>query len=288
MTLCIAKKIDDAKYVFMSDSRLSGEHYKITDNATKIFKIDVAVELMNGNVFKTSYGACFSGSYLFASLIIEALGHFLSNIQAKSDTAHSFENIISLATKIIKQLRKRYFEECNKECGFKMIIGGWCPINEKFQFINFDLTQVDNTEDAPVGDIATSPITFSKQNECYIGSIVAEKEVKRLINSGCCTTHIEALKKVIDVEIDATVGGAIQVGLFKDKNFYVVGISESELVKANNFWTVKDKYIFRGCEFQIDDLNANNFVITTQFGLPFDEKRDELFKEANRRNEMIL
>ena len=288
MTLCIAKKIKTEQYVFMSDSRLSGPLGTITNNATKIFKIDVAVELPDNEPFKTSYGACFSGSYLFASLIIEALGHFLSNIQAKSSDAHSFENIISLARKIIEQLHKKYYYECNGASGFKMIIGGWCPIKKEFQFKEFDLTQVDNTGDVPEGKIVVSPIDFSQQNEYYIGNPLAESEVKKLINTKCCTTHIEALKKVInDKKVDA-VGGAIQVGLFKEKNFYVVGISESELVEVNNFWTVKDKYIFRGCEFQIDDLNANNFVITTQFGLPFDKNRDELFKEANRRNGLIL
>ncbi len=74
MTLCLAWKQNSGIY-FASDSRLmTNGRSVLTDNATKIFKIDVEVRGVSPNeelIHRTNFGLCFAGSYLNGSIIAD-------------------------------------------------------------------------------------------------------------------------------------------------------------------------------------------------------------------------
>ena len=99
---------------------------------------------------------------------------------------------------------------------------------------------------------------------------------------------IKALKSAIDDEKYNTVGGAIQIGVFKEKRFEIVGYSISEPVEKNNNPSVEDYYVFRGFKFKINELYDEKYVFTKKFALPFDKERDKLFKDALNKTYSML
>ena len=287
MTLCIVHQIDE-QYFFLSDSRLTDVTGDIiTNDATKIFNIDVKVEVENSPCFQTTYGVCFSGSYLYASLIIETLEQFLSNIQTTDTKNCSFENIFTLVQKVINHLLNNFFAKCPK-FDFEMMIGGWCPCDEKFKFKKI---KIEREKDNATGEVKGLKLETEDldlpQNVYFIGTEEVQNAVQGKVKNDKIS-YIKALKSAIDDEKYNTVGGAIQIGVFKEKRFEIVGYSISEPVEKNNNPSVEDYYVFRGFKFKINELYDEKYVFTKKFALPFDKERDKLFKDALNKTYSML
>ncbi|MDQ1855626.1 hypothetical protein [Chryseobacterium sp. WLY505] len=288
MTLCLAWKQEQEIY-FASDSRLTNpDKSKITDDATKIFKIGVEIydaissETPNAQeelLHRTNFGLCFTGSYLNGSLLADTIEEVLSNLQGSPQISDfSIDNLSDIAFAIYKQV-SRQLTTINREKGVsEVLLGGYCPINKNFKLYKFspDIQEglLDFTKETV--DIDKSPY--------FIGDITAKSRAEELvlkIDEKYSQFHL--LREIITDNNIPTVGGNIQIGAFRSNNFKTHGIIEySSFKNEHGLLEVKDNFKFRGLslDFNDNELRKGNINIKKAFLNPFKNERDLLFKQV--------
>ncbi|MCG8311054.1 MAG: hypothetical protein MI975_26945 [Cytophagales bacterium] len=290
MTLCLAWKNRNEIY-FASDSRLTdGNHGIVTDNATKVFKVDVEIygarDSSNPDageplIHQTKYGICFSGSYLNGSLLADSIEEILSNIQISPYSDYSIDNLSDIAFAIYKQVSKQ-ITEINGSLGLsEVLFGGYCLMNKDFHLYKFAPLPIQQNT---LIDFEKSKIDLTKQT-ILLGDEKAKAAAKKLlfkINSSY--SHFHLLREIIRDDSIQTVGGNIQSGIFYPSIFKTYGIVEYTSEEDEwGFLQVRDNYRFRGLKLDFNDseLRKGNLNIHKTFFNPFEDERDKLFKQVS-------
>jgi len=290
MTLCLAWKRGQEIY-FASDSRLTDNQKSVlTDDATKIFKVGVEVygpvrseepEIPEPLLHHTTFGLCFTGSYLNGSLLADTIEEVLSNLQGTPEYSDfSIENLTDIAFAIYKQVSKQ-LTEIHRENGLtEVLFGGYCPVNSEFKLYKF----------YPKPLIVGEPLDYEKEEVNLDGQTILigdkaakEKAGELLSNLNRQYSHFHLLRDVINNTDVPTVGGNIQAGLFRPKKFKTYGIVEYSTFEDDyGMLQVKDSYKFRGLSLDFDDteLRKGNINIKKTFFNPFEHEREEFFNQV--------
>lgn len=292
MTLCLAWQQDDEVF-FASDSRLTESNQRtITDEATKIFRIGVeiygAIPSETPNVeekllHRTNFGFCFTGSYLNGSLLADTMEEVLSSIQCISDI--TIDNLSAIAFAIYKQVSTQLIQ-IHRENGLsEVLLGGYCPVSKEFKLYKFYSKSI----------IQGGLICFQKDTiemngtPIFIGDNLAKNEAKKLSKKiDRHYSYFHLLREIIKNKDIPTVGGNIQAGVFRLANFKTNGIVEYSTFKDDfGNLRVKDSYKFRGLSLDFDDneLRSGNINIKKMFFNPFQNERDNYFREIDERLE---
>lgn len=282
MTLCLAWKQDNNIYL-ISDSRLTNnDKIIITDNATKIYNIYLRLfdptpsgtsEEKENLHYSSTFGMCFSGSYLNGSLLADIIGEIFSNLQVVPNiTDYSIEALSNIAFNIYKQVSSQ-LTIINREAGIsEVLFGGYCPISKNFALYKFHTKFKNESLDYKI----------TKQDLAYevilIGNSNAKEKANELIkNINTNYTYFHLLQDIIiDYKIHE-VGGEIQTGIFKNHEFKTCGILEN--IKTQDEFgneTHSTKFKFRGIEinYEDDDLIKYNMILKKVYLNPFIIKND--------------
>lgn len=285
MTLCLAWKRGQKVY-FASDSRLTDNQKSVlTNDATKIFKVGVEIygpvrseepEMSEPLLHQTTFGLCFTGSYLNGSLLADTIEEVLSNLQGTPEHSDfSIDNLTDIAFAIYKQVSKQ-LTEIHRENGLtEVLFGGYCPVNSEFKLYKF----------YPKPLISGEPLDYEKEEvnlyaqTIFIGDKSAKEKAGELLNNlNRQYSHFHLLRDVINNADIPTVGGNIQAGLFEPNKFKTYGIVEYSTFEDDyGVLQVKDSYKFRGLSLDFDDteLRKGNINIKKTFFNPFKHERDE-------------
>lgn len=287
MTLCMAWKQGKEIY-FASDSRLTNnELHVIADDCNKVFKIDVQAIGTNDEhgtppsiLFHTTFGMCFSGSYLNGSNLSDTISEFLSNMQGAPEISDfSAENISNIAFEIYKQVSKQFMAIHGRNGLARVFFGGYCPETQAFKLykFNFDPPQAEqelqfNKEEIELGNY--DPVFIG--DESAINKAI---ELQQKIGNNYSYFHL--IREIIKDTTILTVGGNIQVGKFTDGEFRTVGVAHytSEL-NEYDMETVQDTYNFRGININMgaNKIRQGQINFTIPLMNPFEHERNELFK----------
>jgi hypothetical protein len=290
MTLCLAWKQGQEIY-FASDSRLTGSQELVSTNeATKVFKVGVEIygpvssekpELPEELLYQTTFGLCFSGSYLNGSLLADTIEEVLSNLQIVpiySDI--SIDNLTEIAFAIYKQVSKQLMEIHNQAGLTEVLFGGYCLLENEFKLYKFSPKKLSDFD--PL-DFLKEEVFIDKQ-VIMIGDRIAKEKANELLkNINDQYSHFHMLRDIIKNTEVPTVGGNIQVGLFSANKFKTYGIIEYSTFKDDyGMSQVKDCYKFRGLSLDFEDteLSKGNINIKKKFLNPFKNERDEFFKQV--------
>ena len=287
MTLCLAWKQGSEIY-FASDSRLTdGVGGITTDDATKIFEINVKIygavrseapDEPEPLLHQTTFGLCFAGSYLNGSIIADTIEDVLSNLQgALPYSDFSIDNLMEIAFVVYKRVSEQLMH-IHREKGFsEMLIGGYCPETSEFKLYKFS-------------PLVKYPIEFLKEEVKVVGhgillgdSIATAKARTLLSKINHDYTHFHLLREVIRDDSVPTVGGNIQAGIFKRKRFKTCGIAQYSIYEDEyGYKQVKDEYRFRGLslDFSNSELSKGNLIVRKVLFNPFESERDEYFKDV--------
>lgn len=288
MTLCLAWKQGNEIF-FASDSRLTNNQNEIiTDDASKIFKIDVKIygstpaEIPDAKeplIHQTSFGMCFSGSYLNGSIIADTIEEILSNVQVSEQYSDfKIERLFCIAFSIYKQISTQLME-VHRHFGLsKVLIGGYCPITYEFSLnlfkhINDELTGMVSFENESISLIDDIPYFIGDQN-----AITYAQELIPNIQNNYTQFHL--LREVMKNPNYLTVGGNIQAAKFRPTKFETYGIAECSIEETEQGPQIKDTYTFRGfsIDFNQDALHDGNLSIRKKLFNPFQHERDEKFR----------
>ena len=291
MTLCLAWKRGQEIF-FASDSRLTDTQKSVLTNyATKIFKVGVEIygpvrseepELPEPLLHQTTFGLCFTGSYLNGSLLADTIEEVLSNLQGTSEYSDfSIDNLTDIAFAIYKQVSKQ-LTEIHRENGLtEVLFGGYCPVNSEFKLYKF----------YPKPLIDSEPLDYEKEEvnldgqTIFIGDKAAKEKAGELLNNiNREYSHFHLLRDVINNIDVPTVGGNIQAGLFRPYKFKTYGIVEYSTFEDDyGMLQVKDSYKFRGLSLDFDDteLRKGNITIKKTFFIPFEHEREEFFNQVS-------
>jgi hypothetical protein len=290
MTLCLAWKQGQEIY-FASDSRLTDTHKSVlTNDATKIFKVSVEIygpvrseepNIPEPLLHQTTFGLCFTGSYLNGSLLADTIEEVLSNLQGTPDHSDfSIENLSDIAFAIYKQV-SRQLTEIHRENGLtEVLFGGYCPVSNDFKLYKFYPKRIVAGETL---DFEKYEVNINGQT-ILIGDASAKEKANDLINNlNRQYSHFHIIRDIIkDTEIP-TVGGNIQAGLFRPSKFKTYGIVEySTFEDEFGMLQVKDSYKFRGLSLDFDDneLRRGHINIKKTFFNPFEHEREEFFNQV--------
>jgi len=289
MTLCLAWKQGNEIF-FTSDSRLTDPNYAIvTNDATKIFKIDVRIfgpssadnpGMPDPLLHETTFGMCFSGSFLNGSIIVDTIEEVLSNIQGSPQYSDfSINNLIDIALSIYRQISIQLMG-IHRQYGLStVLIGGYCPINN-----DFHLYQFKSRQETPNSEILfeKNEINFDEANPYMIGDQTAQNMAANLFGSVAGNyTYFHLMREIIRNQEVPTVGGNIQAGKFNSTEFKTYGIAECEIEHTEHGPQIKDKYKFRGhsIDFSEEALSQGNISIRKNLFNPFQHERDEHFAD---------
>lgn len=293
MTLCLAWKQGGQTH-FASDSRLTdGDSSITTDDATKVFKIRVEiygpVSSENPNqkeplIHQTTFGLCFSGSYLNGSIIADTIEEVLSNIQATPYSDISIENLSNIAFVIYKQVSTQLMQIHSEKGLSTVLLGGYCPSNSDFKLYQFSQKRIVQGE---MLEFEKQTIELTKE-AYYIGNSSAIEKAKQLSSKLSNEyTYFHILREIIkDGEIK-TVGGNIQCGLFRPMTFRSYGLVEYSTIENEiGMLQVEHSYKFRGLSLNLDDneLRSGDVHIHIPFFNPFESERNEYFKQVFENN----
>lgn len=287
MTLCIAWKKE--KEIFMvSDSRLSNGQGVVTDEASKIFKIDVKIYGPNPEdrnipaplLHQTAFGMCFCGSYLNGSIIADTFEEVLSNIQGTAQYSDfSLNALVKIAFSIYQQVSLQLIA-IHRTFGIStVLIGGYCPVRGEFGLYEFKAGQP--AADMPL-DFAMNTIDLDHTNPYYIGdsrAIDAAVELGRNIDD--IITHFHVMRSIIkDPQYD-TVGGNIQAAKFYPYTFETYGIAQYSVEQEPTGPQIKDSYTFRGFSLDLeqDSIIEANLLVNKKMFNPFQHERDQMFRD---------
>ena len=252
MTLCLAW--DTSKNIsVLSDSRLSNGNEIVTDQATKIFRIQVNLKTpygQNHQKFQPKYYCfCFAGSYLNGSLLanmIEALFNDITIFNKKSE--YSFEQLSKIAFGVYKHISK-YLSSIHRNNGLsEVLFGGQCYKTNNVKFSIFK-TSINEFSEL----VFKSQKLILKRKPTTFGDKQAKIKFEQLYNdSKPINENFHILKKIIDDKEIKTVGGEIQYGFFKNGNFEYCSLSEYfKKEEGNEDQFTPPTYLF-GCTEPLD------------------------------------
>lgn len=290
MTLCLAWKQGQEIY-FASDSRLTDTQKSVlTNDATKIFKVGVEIygpvrseepEIPEPLLHQTTFGLCFTGSYLNGSLLADTIEEVLSNLQGTPEYSDfSIDNLTDIAFAIYKQVSKQ-LTEIHRENGLtEVLFGGYCPVNSEFKLYKFYPKPLISNETL---DYEKEELNLNGQTILIGDKSAKEKAGELLKNLNRQYSHFHLLRDVINNTDIPTVGGNIQAGLFRPIKFKTYGIVEYSTFEDDyGMLQVKDSYKFRGLSLDFDDteLRKGNINIKKTFFNPFEHEREEFFNQV--------
>ena len=290
MTLCLAWLTKHEVYL-ASDSRLTNSYGGIvTDDATKIFRINVEVygstpsETPNEEpplLHQTTYGLCFAGSYIGGSTIASTIEEVLSNIQAAPMSDISIENLSDIALAVYKQI-SRQLTSIHGEGGIsELLLAGHCLLTNEFKLYKFSPTIKDQMVDYEKKEIKLIELPV------FLGDNSAKVKANSLLsNLSNEYTYLHLLRDVIRDEEVRTVGGNIQIGQFKAERFKTLGIVEYSLLEAEDgYLEVKDEFKFKGFSLNLDDseLRRGDINILKPLCNPFENERNAYYEQVMNR-----
>lgn len=290
MTLCLAWK-QGQKIYFASDSRLTNsDNTVLTNYASKIFKIGVVIhnqfpETFSGlpekPIHQTTYGLCFSGSYLNGSILSDTIDNFLSNILVGPYSDISIDNLSNIAFAIYKQVSQQLMEINNCKGLSEVLFGGYCLKTNNFKLFKF----------FPKGFVSGQILEFGKEEinlDCQtilLGDEPAKQKAQELLKKiDTDYTRYHLLREIIQDMTLPTVGGNIQVGCFQPREFKTHGIVEPSSYKdSNGYPQIEDTYKFSGLVLDLGDTNSELFSGKIQtyeaFLCLFQNEKNELIKQ---------
>lgn len=287
MTLCLSWKTQTEAY-FISDSRLTGVFRNvITDDSPKVFKINVRIfdappaDEAPKILYQTNFGMCFTGSYMNGSILADSTEEVLSNLQAVpqySDT--TMDNLSEIAFSIYKQISSGLVQIHQAGGLSKVLFGGLCPVTSMFRLyeFGFDLYGPDGIE------FTKKELQKQAGELIVIGDGDAQREALRLWETDPKpATPFHVLRRIINDSQIASVGGAIQVGVFNSDGFQLNGLMEYEKYTDEfGHLAVNDHWRFRGFSLNLgnNELCRGNLNILKTFLNPFVNERETYFKEV--------
>jgi hypothetical protein len=293
MTLCLAWKRGHS-ISFASDSRLvNSESHVVSDNATKIFTINVLISNNSGAMlFSSKYGLCFCGSYLNGSIVADTIREMLSALQLKQeDAVISGETITKIAFEIYKDVSKHLMAIHGQDGLSQILFGGYCPLKKAFVISQFTWSySKDNTSI----DFLINEEKFESTLICIGDRNAVERAIELAKNiefdgsykNGYTEYHV--LRDIIvDNEVKG-VGGAIQTGHFLNADFSSFGMVDYEIVEIpqSQGEMVSSIYTFRGIPLSGAIEAVDGVALSTKkvSMAPFVEKEAQLWAEVQKRN----
>jgi len=294
MTLCLAWKQGENIY-FASDSRLmSSEETILTDYASKIFKVGVEIykdlpELFSGlpkkPIHQTTYGLCFSGSYLNGSILANTIDSFLSNILVVPYSDISIDNLSNIAFTIYKQVSQQLMQTSNENGLSQVLFGGYCLQTNDFKLYKFFPKDIEYGQ---VLEFGKEEINLNSQT-ILLGDAPAKLKAEELLEKVDAEyTHYHLLREIIQDTTFKTVGGNIQVGCFQPSKFRTHGFTEPSSYRDNDgYLQIEETYILSGLKLDFKDINNELFsgkiYPNELFFSPFQKEKMELIQQQGQK-----
>lgn len=267
MTLCIAEKAGQT-ITFAADSRIGLGDEGHVDIGVKILRVPVVVRSPSnesGNsseLYNHTLGLGIVGSALNSYLVKETVCEILQNLQfAGFDPNFSFDNLARYVKNVFEEFSNELCSHMMNRGKAQLVLGGYCPAHEKIRVFFFDL-DTDLSREKPL--FATMTEILADSGIEFYGS--GKTKAKELYAKGT-TASFEVLKAVIDDPSVPSVGGAIQAGIFIDKDFKIKVI-EDYLLTDNGIF--KMRHALRGVNlYDYDGMINGGLVPSYEFLAPF-------------------
>ena len=233
MTLVLASNRKN-KIRFCTDSRLTFEYSngakEYADVGVKLFKVPVKVSANDEVKYQKDWGMAFAGSTTNTYILKEITQQLLSDISLVKQPNDFAFNICEYINKIHEKLSSKLLPILRKNGKSYFVIGGYCPNQKRIRTFAFEY---DDSQTPPKPTFTEIKIDTDTILMFGSGKEAAEKH-----NDWTDWTIIKVMNKVIEDNIEQSVGGEIQYGEFNDEgNFEIAQLIDME--KAGEKWKAK-------------------------------------------------
>lgn len=223
MTLCIVWRTDDNIH-FSSDSRGSlGSKY--IDAVIKVLRIpyEIVGTAKSGKTPQTitrgELGMTASGATLVAMMTKEALVEIIRKTQGvEGHNSFGMDEISDLMFRGFKQICNLYSEVGGEKSKTEVIIAGYCFYTKKLRAFKME-------HDGNIGGQIMNEVLTRTDDIEFLGSGISIAKDQLPKNYIKPYMVVEALTAVIADDTVNGVGGNVQYGTFRGKNFYVSGVA---------------------------------------------------------------
>jgi hypothetical protein len=277
MTLCIAWKHEEF-ISFSSDSRLSIGDDKHTDIGIKVMSIPVRIDnpfpdesALSSMAYEHRIGLCYCGDSFSTHLIKETLQEQLQHLQfLPVKNTLSFATICDLVSKVSTDIARRLKSDLGwNDRSTDFLLGGFCP-KEKRVVVNHMQIR-DGAE-----GIQTRYHEVLKNTGEYITLGSGRDKAEEIITKEQTPIDhklLNVLRRVCIDKGEVTVGGFLQYGRFKDKDFVMYGVHDYR-VDDNGLWEFV--FTYRGTSlFSKEKYGTDALVLDGYFIAPFHEEINE-------------
>lgn len=280
MTLCIAWK-DQHRIHLASDSRLSLPNGQ-TDIAIKVMTLPFIVyqALPAGTVelevaHRRNLGICVIGSFITTYTVKELLQDVLASLQFTRYTDTSLAGLANFIKSFLDKISKEVCQVLFEKGMCQIVFTGYCPKEKQGRaFVLSTSISSSSTLVVEVNEL------FQKRNIEFFGS---EKSRAKLLYSEYLDHSNKAvfgsLKKVIEDGSISSVGGNIQYGCLKDKDFRVFGVEDYKVDHEKKCLQIGR---FIGGIIPMSDLfkKDEDFALSYNFKRPFQEEIKEFLSKG--------
>ena len=279
MTLCIAWRQGN-QVSFASDSRISKDKDHFADIGVKIMEVPVRItgpiQVETGTssvLYEQRIGFCYCGDTIHAHFLKEIINEVFQSLQIfPMHTDFSMNGIKNLVERFFTVTANELKDGFKDEFEIEFLLGGFCPLEKRIIVYKFGVYD-DH------GRLKARSVRVLENNPDMIilgsGQIKANQIIARkLVEPG--PKLLKVLREVCLDETETSVGGHIQYGAFKEKDFKIFGIADYEIADGQ----LKHLYIYRGIKLYEEDFarQERDFHIAQKFITPFQDEIDEYIK----------
>lgn len=277
MTLCIAWKhgIDIS---FISDSRLSFPDGTYIDTAIKIFSLPVKIYTPvdhNTDTKELAYegkiGLCCAGNLINAYAFKESISEILQQLQyVPGYTDTSLEGLCQFIANFFEHIYRTSCEKLYEKGLGEFLICGWCPNLKKPRIFRL----LPDTSTSPIGSILQEVLLNTPHICIGSGGSVAEQ----IILTNPHVSMFDVLRQVIHDENIPRVGGNIQYGIIRGRDFVIEGVCDFSVDTEGR---VMRSFVMRGPLMHDDRYfsDVGSFHISYDFIDPFHDDIADLMQQ---------
>jgi hypothetical protein len=226
VTLCIAWQDSEGLHM-ASDSRISsGGRY--IDTGVKVFAVPVTIfpARFQGKpepspLYRQVLGLCAAGSLISIYNVIEILRDILQALYLTPwMSSASMDDLCNIVSMFFENISRRVCEALAGDAGAaSLVLAGFCHEQNRFRVFRMNL----DTSAFPITLIQTELDLSAHLVECFGSGAPA---AQRIFAATPSRHPLHVLKDVILDHAEPTVGGCLQFGEFKEKDFQTLGVED--------------------------------------------------------------
>jgi hypothetical protein len=210
------------------------------------------------SIHEWTIGLAFAGSFVTSYTVREILLELLPRAQVVSEQiSPSLAFVVSVVAKVFEDVTRQVGRSLFEEGTAELLVGGRCPVAKELQLFHIKAEVSEELVFTTAKEDLRKPV--------FIGS--GARRARELMTEDNGRDLLVLLRQVIRDENVPSVGGPIQIGEFRDREFRILGIQDYDVEDG----VITVKHLYRGVRVRklVEDIGVPYAHFATSYLAPF-------------------